>query len=232
MARSETKSGTIPWFVMLRPRRNKLFESPKILIRQTANKIMAVYDADQWYCLKSGLIIQLPAQSELDYNGLVALLNSKLMDFLYQDLVNEGERIFPEVKPVQLFKLPIAIPNLAQAHQISGLSAEMLSLQAQLRAAQSDFLHLLTDNFPKLKVNKAIENWHESDFATFKQHLSQQKIEIPLKKQKEWREMFDSEKAAYQKLQTQIAQTDKAIDAVVYALYELSPDEIQIVENQ
>ena len=29
------------------------------------------------------------------------------MDFLYRDLVNEDVRIFPEVKPIQLFKLPI-----------------------------------------------------------------------------------------------------------------------------
>ena len=31
------------------------------------------------------------------------------MDFLYHDLVNEDNRIFPEVKPIQLFKLPIKI---------------------------------------------------------------------------------------------------------------------------
>ena len=58
--RVETKSGAIPWHVMLRPRRPKLFEEPKILIRQTANRIMAAYDEEKWYCLKSGIIIQLP----------------------------------------------------------------------------------------------------------------------------------------------------------------------------
>lgn len=105
--RVETKSGTIPWFVMLRPRRQKLFEEPKILIRQTSNKIIAAYDDENWYCLKSGLIVQLPDNSDIHYFYLLALLNSKLFDFLYQDLVNENNRIFPEVKPIQLFKLPI-----------------------------------------------------------------------------------------------------------------------------
>jgi hypothetical protein len=53
-----------------------------------------------------------------------------------------------------------------------------------------------------------------------------------LKAQKEWREMFASSKTAYQNVQTQIATTDKAIDAAVYALYELTAAEIQLIENQ
>jgi hypothetical protein len=53
-----------------------------------------------------------------------------------------------------------------------------------------------------------------------------------LKAQKEWREMFASSKTAYQNVQTQIATTDKAIDAAVYALYELTASEIQLIENQ
>ena len=34
------------------------------------------------------------------------------MDFLYKNLVNEDVRIFPEVKPIQLNKLPIAIGSI------------------------------------------------------------------------------------------------------------------------
>ncbi|HAN79627.1 MAG TPA: restriction endonuclease, partial [Bacteroidales bacterium] len=57
----------------------------------------------------SGLIVQLPLDSKISYHYLLGLLNSKLIDFLYHDLVPEENRIFPEVKPVQLFKLPICI---------------------------------------------------------------------------------------------------------------------------
>ena len=58
------------------------------------------------------------------------------------------------------------------------------------------------------------------------------KIETPLKKQKEWREIFDSEKATYISLQTQIENTDKEINNMVYTLYDLTTEEIQIIENQ
>ena len=86
--RTETKTGVIPWYIMLRPRRKKLFEEPKILLRQTANRIIACYDEDKWYCLKSGLIIQLPKQSKIHYYYLLGVLNSSTMNFLYQDLVH------------------------------------------------------------------------------------------------------------------------------------------------
>ncbi len=112
--RAETKSGIIPYYVMLRPRREKLFIEPKILIRQTANRIIAAYDEEQWYCLKSALIIQLSDKSTISYYYLLGILNSKLMNFLYKDLVNEEARIFPEVKPIQLSKLPIAIGTAIQ----------------------------------------------------------------------------------------------------------------------
>jgi hypothetical protein len=46
-----------------------------------------------------------------DFRYLLALLNSRLIHFLYNHLVGEQTRIFPEVKPVQLFKLPIRLIN-------------------------------------------------------------------------------------------------------------------------
>jgi hypothetical protein len=138
--RVETKSGVIPWYVMLRPRRKKLFEEPKILIRQTANKIIAAYDEEQWYCLKSGIIIQLAKDSPISYLYLLGLLNSKLMDFLYNDLVNEDNRIFPEVKPIQLFKLPIKIANNDIQTTISQISMQISELKTTNASADTSLL--------------------------------------------------------------------------------------------
>lgn len=119
--RREAANGKIKWYSLNWPRRKKLFEEPKILVRQTANRIMAAYDDEKWYCLKSGIIIQLPGETELSYKYLLGLLNSSLMDFLYNDLVNEDNRIFPEVKPIQLFKLPIKIASSETQNIISQL---------------------------------------------------------------------------------------------------------------
>ena len=125
--RREAVNGKIQWYSLNWPRRKKLFEQAKILIRQTANKILAAYDNEQWYCLKSALIIQLPKESKISYFYLLGLLNSTLMDFIYRDMVDEDIRIFPEVKPVQLFKLPIEDSNHDVQEQIEKVVNQILA---------------------------------------------------------------------------------------------------------
>ena len=142
--RREAANGKIPWFSLNWPRRRKLFEQPKILIRQTADHIMADYDPDGWFCLKSAIIVQLRDETQCTYLYLLSLLNSRLMRFLYNDLVGEQARVFPEVKPVQLFKLPICTVNFSDAvdrarhDEIVAKVEAMLEAKKQLAQAQTD----------------------------------------------------------------------------------------------
>jgi len=129
LKRREAANGKIKWYSLNWPRRQKLFEEPKILIRQTANMIIAAFDEMKWYCLKSGIIIQLPPNSKISYHYLLGLLNSKLMDYLYHDLVPEKNRIFPEVKPIQLFKLPICIPESKKQFEIEKKVLKIIELK-------------------------------------------------------------------------------------------------------
>ena len=47
----------------------------------------------------------------------------------------------------------------------------------------------------------------------------------------EWMEVFETKKAEAQTLKTEIDKTDKEIDQMVYELYGLTIEEIQIIEN-
>ena len=141
--RREAANGQIPWYSLNWPRRRKLFDETKILIRQTANRILATLDTDQWYCLKSAIIVQLSANSTIQYKYLLGILNSRLMCFLYDDLVGEQARVFPEVKPVQLFKLPIRPINFtdpadkARHDRMVQLVESMLALHKHKAAART-----------------------------------------------------------------------------------------------
>jgi hypothetical protein len=105
---------------------------------------MAAFDTDGWFCLKSGIIVQIRDETQCTYLYLLALLNSRLMRFLYNDLVGEQARVFPEVKPVQLFKLPIRIFNFSDATEkarhdrLVALVEKMLALTPKLRGATSE----------------------------------------------------------------------------------------------
>jgi hypothetical protein len=54
---------------------------------------------------------------------------------------------------------------------------------------------------------------------------------MSLKDQDEWEEYFNQYKSQINNLQTQISQTDNEIDQMVYRLYDLTEEEIEIVEN-
>jgi hypothetical protein len=58
-----------------------------------------------------------------------------------------------------------------------------------------------------------------------------QKIKLSLSEQQEWLQYFRDQQTNANIIQHIINQTDKEIDAMVYALYNLTEEEIKIVEQ-
>ncbi|MEX2411389.1 MAG: hypothetical protein WD607_08475, partial [Candidatus Paceibacterota bacterium] len=61
--------------------------------------------------------------------------------------------------------------------------------------------------------------------------LKKKKVTLSLKEEAEWMEYFYEQKAKADELKSQIGQTDKEIDAMVYELYGLSEEEVKVVEG-
>jgi type I restriction-modification system DNA methylase subunit len=207
---------------------NETFYSKnKILMRRTGSSIIANLDFTKIFALKN-LYLIIP-KDENDIYSILGQLNSKLLNYYHKCKTSAENKAFAQFSGEYIEQFPYTVKG-SSAFKV--VIEQMLSLHAQLQEAQTEFNQLLLDNFTKITINRAIENWHQGDFGAFKKVLEKQKIEIPLKKQKEWRELFETEKTAYHALQTQIATTETAIDKMVYALYELTAEEIQIIENQ
>ena len=74
-----------------------------------------------------------------------------------------------------------------------------------------------------------MESFYELDFDGFVKELKQK---ITPKLKLEWLEVFEETKKSLQEIQNQIAATDKEINALVYKLYDLTDEEIKIVEGR
>ena len=61
--------------------------------------------------------------------------------------------------------------------------------------------------------------------------LKKQKVKLNLSEESEWMQYFNEQKQKANELQTQITQTDREIDRMVYDLYGLTDEEIKIVEE-
>jgi len=114
-------------------------------------------------------------KSQIDLRYVLALFNSKLLNYFYQIMTEEIGRAFAQVKTINVKNLPFIIPNKTKHDDIVSLVDKML----------------------ELKVKEANE--------------------------------------PNQQLKTMIARqiegVDKAIDIEVYKLYNLSEEDIKVVEN-
>lgn len=113
--RRETKNGLIPWWALNWPRYEELFQGEKIIMRQTSDSIRAVYDADNYYVLNSIHVLRLKKDCGYSYKFILGILDSKLNNFVYQNISQEKGRAFAEVKPINVRKL--RVPTLDKDQQ-------------------------------------------------------------------------------------------------------------------
>ncbi len=127
------------------PRDPIIFSSPnKIMIRQTGDSLIGSI-VEQNYIARNNLhIIILPENSGYEDNYLLALINSKLLNFYYSILNPEKGEALAEVKKAHVEQLPIIPMDFSnsedkQKHDtLVTLVDQMLSAQKECRSAKSD----------------------------------------------------------------------------------------------
>lgn len=85
------------------PRKQGIFDCEKIIVRQTGDSLIATYDDKRFVCLKNTHVINAKSGTNLKY--VLAILNSKLMNFYYQYLNPEMGEALAEVKKENVEKL-------------------------------------------------------------------------------------------------------------------------------
>ena len=122
------------------------------------------------------------------------------------------------------------IPNISLEFQkeLADLADIMIDLNAQFAKLTNNFWTLLKANYNVEKIPSALSEFYKLDFKEF---LKISKIKVPLSEQGEVLEFFESFKAKCAELNSQLKATDERINTAVYKLYNLSDDEIKVVEN-
>jgi hypothetical protein len=107
----------------------------------------------------------------------------------------------------------------------------MLSLNKELQEQSQKFQRTLQRKFELETLSKKLQDWYLLSYSDFIKELGKQKIKLTLSQEAEWEDYFTTEAKKVLALKTEIDTTDKAIDAMVYALYKLTEEEIAIVEG-
>jgi adenine-specific DNA-methyltransferase len=145
----EKKQGKREWHVLFRSRYEGLFTKPKILFRQTGDRVIAAIDKETgYYCIDSVNVAQVKPKYHVCLEYFIGLLNSRLMVFYYQETSQEKGRVLAQVKPQRIRSLPIIMGTLQQREQITSLvnqiqTAKQSSLHVNTSALEQDIEHLV-----------------------------------------------------------------------------------------
>ncbi|OXA82847.1 hypothetical protein B0A56_03830 [Flavobacterium columnare NBRC 100251 = ATCC 23463] len=214
-----------------RPRKREIFEaSEKILLRQTGAYPICMIDNEQYYTLDTvhnGLLIN----SKYSLKFIVSILNSKLMRFLYESQINEGGKVFAQVKIIYIDPLPVKKISLLEQKPFIEKADLMLSLNKELQEQSQKFQRTIQRKFDVVSLPKKLQEWYLLGYPEFIKELGKLKAKLTLSEEAEWEEYFISEASKVMKIRYEILTTDEAIDKMVYELYGLTKEEIEIVEK-
>ena len=131
-----------PWLAEPRPAAN--FDAPlKLFVRQTGDSIVATLDEGQFLCLNN-MHVLVPKRSKPDSKYVLAVLNSRLMNWYYHTLNPEVGEALAEVKRTNVAALPIKTIDSAQ-NRHRDISEDLIKLVSQMLPAKEQQSRAHTD---------------------------------------------------------------------------------------
>ena len=107
----------------------------------------------------------------------------------------------------------------------------MIELKEQENLLINGFVELLQSKLLINKPSKKLQNWNLLGFGILLKELKKLKVRLSLEEEAEWMQYFKTQKLKAEQLKTDIEKTEREIDQMVYELYGLNQEEINIVEE-
>ena len=210
-----------------RARNEEIFKGEKILSIRKHERPAFSYVTLDTYVNRTFNIIK---TDRVNLKYLLVLLNSKLTKFWLKEKGKMQGDIF-QVDITPIISIPLIIVSKDQEAFIS-LSEKMLSLNRELQDLSQKFQRMLLRKFDLEKLSTKLQEWYLLDFSDFIKELKRLKVKLSLSQESEWEEYFLEEKSKAIAVDSEIKNTDKEIDSMVYKLYDLTDEEIKIIEEE
>ncbi|NVE94917.1 Eco57I restriction-modification methylase domain-containing protein [Altererythrobacter lutimaris] len=191
-----------------------ILESPKIMWSDIASEARCHLDESANFCENTGYFLKSAS------NALVAYLNSSVAWFIIKALTAKARGGYARFQTQYVEQLPIL--DDIEVDPILNEYSERCHSAAEKRC---ELQQSITRRIPDLAAepgnaelsNKLKQWWELPDFAAFQKEVKKAlKATIPLQERNEW--------------ENWITKTRAEINAKVYALFDLTPDEIALLE--
>ena len=163
---------------------------------------------------------------------LLGILNSKLLSFWFVNKLGKIQRgLFPQFKAGELKLFPISYFVENNEKELISCVDIMLNKNKELQELSDKFYNLLKGDFKDIKINSSLSDWYNLDWTGFVELLQKQKITLIGSVKDDWYDRFNRLSQQAKTIKSTIDITDKQIDSMVYKLYGLTDEEINIIEN-
>lgn len=207
------------------------FSKPKIMYPNMTSAFPFIFDGKGFYGNDKTFMITATDDS-FDLKALAAIFNSKLCKLWIWYNCPELQGGTREIRKVYFENFPVPELNENTTNVLSGYTDKMVSLTQTLQEKCGRFLRRITETYNLQKITQNIESFYSIDFSTFVKELGKQKIKLSLVQKDELEDYFNAYKTECLSIKTEIENTDKEIDKMVYELYGLSEDEVKVVEGE
>ncbi|MCD8422035.1 TaqI-like C-terminal specificity domain-containing protein [Tenacibaculum finnmarkense] len=234
------------WFLYIYPKNLPYFQFPKIMTREISLGCNMTYDEKgEFYHNTKVYSFVKKAKFKVDEKFYLGILNSKVMWFFLKNTGSEYRGGYYVFKTNYL--KPFPLPEISENNQeiIDKVNLQLENNKV-FQKVNTNFQNYVKQTFQLEKLSKKLQNWHDLEFGDFIKELNKAiksnnkelvKNELPIipvltkLDEMDWMDVFTVKKSEAQALQTQINQTDKEIDTMVYKLYNLTDAEIAIIES-
>jgi type I restriction-modification system DNA methylase subunit len=216
------------------PRTLDIFSKPRLLIREITGKfphsILATY-ASEVYLNNKSIINILSSDNGFSLLVLLAILNSKLMSFYFiKRAVKSNRTLFPKLVISDIRNLPIVKPNNTLVLEIEKLVKNILNLKVKFVEEINRTKEVLETKL-NIKVNTILNSFFHLGWNEFVAELEKQKVKLDVNEQDRLNQWFNKIRKSLLDLEQKINDLDREIDFIMYKLFELDSDEIDLVEN-
>lgn len=199
--------------------------SPKILWRQTADRIIATVDERGIWFGRSvfGCVPHKEYLNKINIYYGCAVFNSKYIDYLYQQKVKEIGKVFPQVKLAYLRGLPFIVADDATQQYIGDLAKKLTKNYQLFFEAKDRFIRVVSQEFGLQKPSRKLLSFENISFDEFIMAL---KIKnLSLEKKSEILAFWEKAKSEAIELKTDIDDIEREIDDKIFDVYSLTSEE-------
>lgn len=217
-----------------KPKDYNWFVGERILVRRLINRqfrIMGCITSKEFVNKKDIYVIK-SNNNQISNYFLLAIINSKLISYLKtKGSASATKDDFSQLTLNDLREIPIKHISLEEQKIYINSTLEIVEYFSCIQNKKDKFINRLKSNFDIKKISTKLDAFFEFDFKTILAELKKVNVTLSLSQQDEWEEYFNFFKTEINNIRSSIEKTDNEIDQMVYKLYNLTEEEIKIVES-